>query len=61
MDMNFIDCLLLTFVNITLCLSFPKLLSLILAPQTQQTKSVKPALTAPVIEPEASSFLPLES
>jgi hypothetical protein len=53
--MNFIDCLLLTVGNIVLCLSFPKLLSLILAPKTKQAKSVKPALTLPTVEIESKA------
>lgn len=59
--MNFIDCLVLTFGNIALCLSLPKLLSLLSAPKTQQLKSIKPVLTAPIIESEAPSFLQIES
>lgn len=56
-SMNFIDCLLLTVGNIALCLSFPKLLSLILAPKTKQAKNVKPALIPTVeIESKAPSF-----
>jgi hypothetical protein len=59
--MDFIDCLLLTFGNIALCLSFPKLLSLVLAPKTQQNQSAKPSVTAPIIEPETANLLPQES
>ena len=58
--MNFIDCLVLTFANIALCLSLPKLLSLMLAPKTNRTQSVEPASTAPVIESEAVTLIPLE-
>jgi hypothetical protein len=54
--MNFIDCLVLTFGNIALCLSLPKLLSLMSASKTQQLESIKPALTAPIVESEAPSF-----
>lgn len=59
--MNFLDCLVLTFANIALCLSLPKLLSLLLAPKSQQLESIKPALTAPIVEPEAPRLLQIES
>lgn len=59
--MNFVDCLLLTFANIALCLSLPKLLSLALAPKTKQTQTVKPVSLAPVIESETVNLIPLES
>jgi len=55
--MNFIDCLLLTVGNIILCLSLPKLLSLILAPKTQQTQPVKSERVAliPTVEIESKA------
>ena len=59
--MNFIDCLVLTFANMALCLSLPKLLSLLSASKTQQLKSIKPALTAPIVESEAPRLLQIES
>jgi len=58
--MNFIDCLVLTFANIALCISLPKLLSLMLVPRTKQAQSVEPTLTAPVTESKAVHLIPQE-
>lgn len=59
--MNFIDCLVLTFANVALCISLPKLLSLMLASKAKQAQSIEPALTAPVIESKAVNLIPQES
>lgn len=59
--MNFIDCLVLTFANMALCLSLPKLLSLLTAPKTRKLESIKPALSVPIIESEAPRLLQIES
>ncbi|BAY93137.1 hypothetical protein NIES3275_51740 [Microchaete diplosiphon NIES-3275] len=52
--MSMIDVLLLTLVSTVICLSFPKLLSIILAPKT---KEAQPAVV-PMEVPEPSSEVP---
>jgi hypothetical protein len=43
--MSFIDCLLLTLINAVLCITLPKVLSLMLAPKIQRPVTSQPVLT----------------
>ncbi len=56
MNMNFIDCLLLTLANITICITLPKLLSLILALKTNSAEQLKPNLNSQAAESKTPSF-----
>ena len=54
--MNFIDCLLLTFANVAICISLPKLLSIILAPKKNPFEQLKPELITQVAKSKTPSF-----
>lgn len=52
--MSFIHCLLLTLINAVICITLPKVMSLILAATTNRIAPSQPALTPQ----EASSKVP---
>lgn len=54
--MNFTDCLLLTFANVAICISLPKLLSVIQAPKNNPLEQLKPELINQVAESKTPSF-----
>jgi hypothetical protein len=43
--MSLLDCLLITFANVAICITLPKLLSLIVATKTSKAEQLKPTLT----------------
>lgn len=55
--MTSIDCLLLTLANMAFCITFPKLLSLLLAAKDSQAKQSEPALKPQVAESEIPIFI----
>ncbi len=54
--MSLIDGILLTLVNTVICLSFPKLLSMILAPKTKEAKPSPVPITVQEPSAEVPSF-----
>ena len=55
--MTLIDCLLLTLANVALCISFPKLLCLLLGAKDSQAKQSEPALkpqAEPALKPQVT-------
>ncbi|BAY97132.1 hypothetical protein NIES37_10690 [Tolypothrix tenuis PCC 7101] len=54
--MSMIDALLLTLVSTVICLSFPKLLSIILAPKTKEAQPSVVPLEVPEPITEVPSF-----
>lgn len=54
--MNLINCLLLTLANITICITLPKLLSLILSPKTASGEQLKQNLNSQAVESKTPIF-----
>jgi hypothetical protein len=53
--MTFITCLLLTIANVAICLTLPKLLSVIMTAKTKQSE-LTPSLNSPAVESKIPSF-----
>jgi hypothetical protein len=54
--MSLSDCLLLTLANVTICITLPKVLSLICAPKTKLAEQIKPILNPELVESSTPSF-----
>ncbi len=54
--MNFIDCLLLTLANMAICITLPKLLSLIVAPKNNTFEQLQSGLNRQASESKTPSF-----